>query len=115
MRTTDTARRSFSDRGAGADAGWRGVVKPRRGRIIPFPVGRVRPPADEASLVEIRRCNGAEALVVKSLLESERIPVVLRSRIAHSVHPFTIGDQGEVTVLVPGAEAARARRLLERL
>lgn len=87
----------------------------RRARIIPFPVGRVRPPADDSPLVEVRRCNGTEALVVKSLLESERIPVVLRSRIAHSVHPFTVGDQGEVVVLVPEAEVARTRRLLERL
>jgi len=90
-------------------------VKPRRGRVIPFPVGRVRPPSDDSRLVEVRRCNGAEALVVKSLLESERIPVVLRSRIAHSVHPFTVGDQGEVIVLVPEPEAARSRQLLERL
>jgi hypothetical protein len=87
----------------------------RRGKIIPFP-GRVvetRPPADEQGLVEVRRCDQAEAVVVKSLLESEGIPTVLRSRIAHSVHPFTVGSQGEVTVLVPRREVARSRLLLE--
>jgi hypothetical protein len=90
-------------------------MSPRRARIIPFPVGRVRPPVDASKLVAVHRCDGAEALVVKSLFESERIPTVLRSRIAHSVHPFTVGAQGEVVVLVPEAEAARSRRLLDRL
>ena len=49
---------------------------------------------------------------MKSLLDSERIPAVLRSRIAHSVHPFTVGAQGEVTVLVPRDDLARSQRLL---
>ena len=65
--------------------------------------------------MEVRRCRDeSEALVVKSLLESEEIPGVLRSRLAHSVHPFTVGAQGEVVVLVPAAEAPRARVLLAR-
>ena len=38
----------------------------------------------------------------------------LRSRIAHSVHPFTVGAQGEVVILVPKPEAARAALLLTR-
>jgi hypothetical protein len=87
---------------------------PRRGKIIPFP-GRPRQapaPADERGLVEVRRCDQAEAVVVKSLLESEGIPTVLRSRLAHSVHPFTVGAQGEVTVLVPRGDLDRSRVLL---
>jgi hypothetical protein len=52
-------------------------------------------------------------VVVKSLLESADIPAFLRSRLAHSVHPFTVGAQGEVVVLVPPSDVARARRLLE--
>ena len=52
--------------------------------------------------------------MVKGLFESEGIPTVLRSRIALSVHPFTVGAQGEVRILVPDAEAARSRRLLAR-
>jgi hypothetical protein len=86
----------------------------RRARLIRFPKAPPRPP--DADLVEVRRCGDeAEALVVKSLLESEEIPCVLRSRLAHSVHPFTVGAQGEVVVLVPAAEAPRARLVLARI
>jgi hypothetical protein len=53
--------------------------------------------------------------VVKGLLESEGIPCLLRSRLVHSLHPFTVGDQGEVIVLVPAAEESRARILLARI
>jgi hypothetical protein len=63
----------------------------------------------------VHRGSQAEALVVKGLLESEGIPALLRSRLLHSVHPFSVGDQGEVTVLVPAADAPRARRLLTRI
>jgi hypothetical protein len=87
-----------------------------RGKIIPF---RRRPPAPASppgarALVELHRCDQAEAVVVKSLLESEGIPAVLRSRLAHSVHPFTVGAQGEVVVLVPSSELDRSRRLLRK-
>lgn len=84
----------------------------RRGKIIRFP-GPSQPSSDEG-LVEVHRCHGAEAVVVRSLFESEGIPTLLRSRIAHSVHPFTVGDQGEVVVFVPTREAARSRLLLGR-
>ena len=91
----------------------------RRGKVIRFPGGRPatpEPPAvDERALVEVHRCDHQEALVVKSLLESEGIPVLLRSRIAHSVHPFTVGAQGEAIVLVPASDAARSRLLLARI
>ncbi len=85
----------------------------RRGVVIPFP-GRGAS-VDDGPLIEVHRCDQAEAVVVKSLLESEGIPALLRSRIAHSVHPFTVGAQGEVTVLVPKPVAARSRWLLARL
>ena len=86
----------------------------RRARVIRFP--KSPPEPREADLVEVRRCRDeTEALVVKSLLESEDIPCVLRSRLAHSVHPFTVGDQGEVVVLVPADDAPRARLLLARI
>jgi hypothetical protein len=89
----------------------------RRGKIIPFPKRPAQPVAsvDARELVELHRCDQAEAVVVKSLLESEGIPTVLRSRLAHSVHPFTVGAQGEVVVLVPSSEVIRARRRLLRL
>ena len=89
----------------------------RRGKIIPFPVRpeRPRPEADGRAFIELHRCDQAEAVVVKSLLESEGIPAILRSRLALSVHPFSVGSQGEVVVLVPGSELARSRVLLEGL
>jgi putative signal transducing protein len=63
----------------------------------------------------VRRCRDqAEALVVRSLLQSEGISVVLRSNLAQSVHPFSVGDQGEVVVLTPAHDASRARSILIR-
>jgi hypothetical protein len=81
------------------------------GDVIPFPK-RPPEPRDNSALVEVHRCDQREALVVKGLFESEGIPVIVRSRIAHSVHPFTVGAQGEVVLLVPRADADRSRRLL---
>jgi hypothetical protein len=86
----------------------------RRGKVIPFPKFP-REPGGERGLVEVRRCDQAEALVLKGLFESQGIPTLLRSRLAHSVYPFSVGGQGEVVVLVPASEAALSRRLLFRL
>jgi hypothetical protein len=94
----------------------------RRAKIIRFPGAPEPPqpstgaePEDERGLVEVHRCNAAEAVVVKSLFESEGIPTLLRSRFTQSVHPFTVGAQGEVVILVPESEAARSRALLVRI
>jgi hypothetical protein len=88
---------------------------PRRARVLRFPGTRTpsSPATTPDSLVEVHRCNQAEALVIRSLFESEGLPVVLQSRLAHSVHPFSVGDQGEVVILVPHREAIRSRVLLE--
>jgi len=88
----------------------------RRGKIIPFPTrpAAARPPADERALTELYRCDQAEAVVVKSLLESEGIPALLRSRLALSVHPFSVGAQGEIAVLVHEFDVPRARAALTR-
>ncbi|HEY7517985.1 MAG TPA: hypothetical protein VIE36_06800 [Methylomirabilota bacterium] len=82
------------------------------GKVIPFPLRPTPEPRDDRALVEVHRCDQGEALVVKGLFESEGIPVIVRSRIAHSVHPFTVGAQGEVVLLVPRAHAERSRELL---
>jgi hypothetical protein len=87
----------------------------RRRRLIPFPAARHAAGATDEALVEVRRCDHAEALIVRSLFESEGIPTLLRSRLAHSVHPFTVGAQGEVAILVPKDAAARAAGLLTRI
>jgi Putative prokaryotic signal transducing protein len=103
-----------------------GLGMRRRGKVIPFPGRGIQPSrvtraghepgtSAEPGLVVVYRCDQAEAVVVKSLLESEGIPTFFRSRLIHSVHPFSVGSQGEVTILVPEAEAVRSRRLLARL
>jgi len=94
----------------------------RRAKIIRFP-GAPEPPTpsrwadaeDERGLVEVHRCGHAEAVVIKSLFASEGIPILLRSRFTHSIHPFTVGAQGEAAILVPEREAVRSRVLLTRL
>ena len=86
----------------------------RRAKIIPFP-RRPAPTGEDRGLVEVYRCSQAEGVVVKGLFEADGIPVVLHSRLAHSVHPFTVGSQGEVALLVPARLADRGRRLLIRL
>src|SRR4029453_19165806 len=77
---------------------------PRRAKVIPFP----------GPLERARRAGTLrrQAVVIRGLFESEGIPTLLRSRLAHSVHPFSVGAQGEVVVLVPPSEVARARLLL---
>jgi hypothetical protein len=83
-------------------------------QIIPFP--RPAPEPDEGDFEEVTRAGDqAEALVVTSLLEAYGIRVLLRTHVAQSVHPFTVGDQGEVRILVPRADVAESRRLLARL
>jgi hypothetical protein len=82
----------------------------RRGKVIPFPG---RQPEPEPALVEVRRCRDqSEALVVQALLAGHGIPAVMRGRLVQSVHPFSVGDAGEVTLLVAAADADRARSLL---
>jgi putative signal transducing protein len=86
----------------------------RRAKVIPFP-NSPRPPKPEPDFTEVHRCaNQFEAMVIRGLLDSAGIHVVLRSKLAQSVHPFSVGDQGEVIVLVPSAEAEPARRVLAR-
>ena len=83
-----------------------------RGRVIPF--RRVAPhPAPDGDFEEATRVRDqAEALVVRSLLEAHGVRVILRTHVAPSVHPFTVGNQGEVRVLVPRQVLAESRRLL---
>jgi len=87
----------------------------RRAQIIRFPKTPPLSPETALPFVEVRRCrHQAEALVVRALLESVEIPVILRSNLAHSVHPFSVGDQAEVILLVHDTDAARARLILRR-
>ena len=87
----------------------------RRAKVIRFPTQPPKPTPAASSLVEARRCRDqAEALVVRGLLESEGIQVVLQSRLAQSVYPFSVGQQAEVVLLVAAADLPRARAALAR-
>ena len=88
------------------------MIQDMPGKVIPFPIRPAPVAGEQGALVEVHRCDQREALIVKGLFESEGIPVIVRSRIAHSVHPFTVGAQGEVTLFVPRADADSSRRLL---
>ncbi|HEX9125782.1 MAG TPA: DUF2007 domain-containing protein [Methylomirabilota bacterium] len=84
----------------------------RRGKVIQFPK-RQPAPEPEPALVEVRRCRDqSEALVVRALLDGHGIPAVMRGQLVQSVHPFSVGDAGEVTLLVHAVDADRARQLL---
>ena len=87
---------------------------PTRRKQLPSPKLAAEAPI-ERGLREVCRCDRTEALVLKGLFESEGIPTLLRSRVAFSVYPFSVGGQGEVIVLVPASQAALSRRLLFRL
>jgi hypothetical protein len=84
-----------------------------RGKVIPFPKSPRPARADADTLVEVRRCRDqAEALVVRALLESEGIPAIFRGNLVHSVHPFSVGEQASVAVMVAAAHGNRARAVL---
>ncbi len=51
--------------------------------------------------------------IYKSLLETNDIPVFLRSDASHSVHPFTVGMLGDVEVMVPEKFFEDAKAILE--
>jgi hypothetical protein len=89
------------------------TAMPTRRKVLPSP--KLAEPPIERGLREVCRCDRTEALVLKGLFESEGIPTLLRSRVAHSVYPFSVGGQGEVVVLVPASQAALSRRLLFRV
>src|SRR5256714_12736470 len=81
---------------------------PRRGKVIRFPTAPPEP-RDEPGLVEVHRCDRSEAVVVQGLFESEGIPALLRSRLAPSGPPFTVGAPGGGGVPVPPGGAPRGR------
>lgn len=84
------------------------------GRVIPFRRPG-REPEDPRQVAELTRARDqSEALVIQGLLEAHGIRVLLRTRVAQSVHPFTVGEQGEVRILVPRGELVEGRRLLAR-
>jgi putative signal transducing protein len=88
------------------------------GRVIPFPSRGPEPPEpdNERGFEELTRVRDqAEALVVRGLLEAHGIEVLLRSQVALSVYPFSVGEQGAVQVLVRREALATSRLLLARV
>ena len=86
----------------------------RRGKVIQFPKPQPAPEPVPA-LVEVRRCRDqGEALVVRALLDGHGIPAVMRGQLVQSVHPFSVGGQAEVILLVHDTDATRARLILGR-
>ena len=55
-----------------------------------------------------------QAHVIKGRLESEGIPVLLRYDSGSTVFALTVDGLGEVQLLVPREEAARARKILSQ-
>jgi len=85
----------------------------RRGKVIPFPKRPQLAEPDAPALVKVRRCRDqAEALVVRALLDGHGIPAMMRGQLVQSVHPFSVGDAGAVTLFVAAADADRALSLL---
>jgi hypothetical protein len=69
--------------------------------------------AKQLKLVEVYRAFGeAEALIIKSLLESNGIQSMLKSHAAPSIHVFTVDGMGEYKVMVSESKAEAARRLI---
>ncbi len=93
-------------------AGRRGAAV--TGRVIPFPSRPPEPP-DEREFEELTRVRDQpEALVVRGLLEAHGFEVLLRTHVAPSVYPFSVGEQGAVRVLVRREALAAARGVLTR-
>jgi len=64
-------------------------------------------------LVEVYKAIGElEAQIIKSLLESQGIPCLLKSLAAPSVHVFVADGMGEVKVMVCASMAEKAKRLI---
>lgn len=67
----------------------------------------------QEKLVQVYKAAGeAEAQIIKGLLESNGIPCLLKSRVAPSVHVFTVDGLGEVKVMVKESMAEEAMRLI---
>ncbi len=65
-------------------------------------------------LVSVYRAAGeAEAMIIKSLLESDGIPCLLQSNAAPSVHAFAVDGMGEVRVMVEESRMQEAKRLIK--
>jgi hypothetical protein len=65
------------------------------GEVNRCPAAPVKPRGTWSAIEGHRRPQAA-----KRLLESEGVATLLRPRLPQSVHPFTIGAQGDIAILV---------------
>ena len=67
----------------------------------------------QKKMVEIYwAASEAEARIIKSFLESNGIPCLMRANAAPSVHAFAVDGMGEVAILVWEDVASKARELI---
>ena len=72
------------------------------------------PKESESEFKEVYKAWGSpEAEVIKSYLESNGIPCLLKGLVVQSVHPFTMNGLGEIKILVPRKDHAAAEQLLK--
>ena len=71
---------------------------------------------EDSSLVVITKVQGEHiANVLKSHLESEGIPVLLKYESAGRVYGIIVDGLAEVSILVPRERATEARKIIEPL
>lgn len=56
----------------------------------------------------------AEAEVIKSFLESNGIPCILKGLVVQSVHPFSADGLGEIKIFVSEKDYRLAKKLLKK-
>ncbi|MBL7126926.1 MAG: DUF2007 domain-containing protein [Dehalococcoidales bacterium] len=67
----------------------------------------------QKKMIEIyRAASEAEARIIKSFLESNGIPCLMKANAASSVHAFAVDGMGEVVILVWEDVAEKARELI---
>jgi len=62
-----------------------------------------------------RDLSRAQAEILRGLLQAQDITVMLSQEAAGSVMPVDVGAFGQVEILVPAEQAARAREILDEL
>ncbi len=73
-------------------------------------------PDQDSKLKEVAKVWGpVEAEVIKSFLESQGIPCLLRGLVVQSVHPFSADGLGEIRIMVREEDAPAAEKLLQEI
>jgi hypothetical protein len=73
-------------------------------------------PDQESNLKEVAKVWGpVEAEVIKSFLESQGIPCLLRGLVVQSVHPFSADGLGEIRIMVREEDFSTAEKLLQEI